>query len=299
MIKTGIMQRLMIFIDETDRYQGVNLSGAIVGKLRSEGISGATVWRGTSGFGSHGTVHTTSILDLAISLPEIIMAIDSEEKIQAVLPKLEEMIGEGLIVVDQVDAIKISKGDKTDGNKTGANKAITSKDADKKQQQTAAMQLQAEAELHKVSEYMDKAPITAKPQQTVAEIISLMINNGRALLPVINDQGNLLGVVQSEDLLAHMLNVHPGGFHFFGLRGNEQKQFSQDIKSQTASQVMRTTPPVVQEETSMFKATQLMLNQKLKALPVVQGEKLVGVLRLPDVLKIALEIDCKVHGDLS
>jgi signal-transduction protein with cAMP-binding, CBS, and nucleotidyltransferase domain len=53
---------------------------------------------------------------------------------------------------------------------------------------------------------------------------------------------------------------------------------------------MRTAPPVVQEETSMFKATQLMLNQKIKALPVVHGQTLVGVLRLPDVLKIALEI---------
>jgi len=294
MSNTDIMQRLMIFIDETDRYQGVNLASALLGKLRSEGIAGASVLRGTAGFGSHGTVHTTTILDLAIALPEIILAIDTEVKIQAVLPKLEEMIGEGLIVVDEVEAIKISKH-KKDGGKSADGKCVDGKTADgkKDQQQTANMQLQAEAELHKVSEYMDKSPITVTPQQTVAEIIPLMINNGRALLPVVSDQGILLGVVQSEDLLAHMLNVHQGGFHFFGLRGNEQKQFSEDIKSQSASQIMHTAPPVVQEETSMLKAAQLMLNQKIKALPVVQGQKLVGILRLPDVLKIALEIECK------
>jgi PII-like signaling protein/predicted transcriptional regulator len=276
----------MIFIDETDRYQGVNLSGALVSKLRAEGISGATVIRGTSGFGSHGTVHTTAILDLAISLPEMIMAIDSQDKIQAVLPKLKEMIEEGLIVVDDVQAIKISKGE-------------TSADKKKQQQtaamqvQTAAMQAQTEAELHKVREYMDSAPITVGPQHTVADMITLMISNGRALLPVISDQGHLLGTVQSEDLLANILNVHQGGFHFFGLRGGAQQQCGHNIKSQTASQVMRTAPPVVQEDTSMLKAGQLMISQKVKALPVVQDQMLVGILRLPDVLKIALDIDCK------
>jgi uncharacterized protein len=288
MAKPEMMQRLMIFIDETDRYQGVNLSSAIVGRLRAEGISGATVLRGTSGFGSHGAVHTTALLDLAISLPEIILAIDTEEKIQAVLPKMEDMIREGLILVEAVQAIKLSKAAKSldkqaGGNKDDGNKGLT---------KTGNQQIQSEAELHKVSEYMDKAPITIKPQQTVADIIPILVKNGRALLPVINDQGNLLGVVLSEDLLANMLNEQQGGFHFFGLRGKEQQKFGDDIKCQTASQVMRTTPPVVQEDTSMLKAAQLMLNQKIKALPVVRDQTLVGVLRLPDVLKIALEIEC-------
>jgi len=289
MDKNEIMQRLMIFVDETDRYQGANLSAAILQKLRSEGISGATVLRGISGFGSHGMVHTTTIVDLAVSLPEIIVAIDTEKKVQAVLPILEEMVQEGLVVVDPVAATKISK--RTKSAETKAQEALQAQ-TQKEQIQSQTLKLQIEAEHHTVSEYIDKAPITIGPQQTVAEIIALMISNGRSLLPVINDQGSLLGVLQSEDLLSHMLNVRQGGFHLFGLRGNEQKQYSQDIKSQTASQIMRVSPPVVQEDTSMYKAAELMLNQKIKALPVVNGQKLVGVLRLPDVLKIALEIDC-------
>ncbi|MBU6455464.1 MAG: DUF190 domain-containing protein [Cyanobacteria bacterium REEB67] len=280
MITSEPMQRIMIFVDETDRYQGTNLTSAILEKLRSEGISGGTVLRGSAGFGSHGMIHTTAILDIAVALPEIIMAVDSESKIQTVLPHVQAMLSDGLIVVDQVEAIKVTcdKGQPK---------------LDKKQQEAAqatTKAMQVEAESHQVSEYMDKNPMKVGPDTPVAEVIAQMIANGRSLLPVVSDQNLLLGVVQSEDILSRLLSVKPGGFHFFGLVNNEQKQFSQDIKSQTASQVMRTAPPVVQEETSMFKATQLMLTQKIKALPVVHGQTLVGVLRLPDVLKIALEI---------
>ncbi|MBS1993845.1 MAG: DUF190 domain-containing protein [Cyanobacteria bacterium SZAS LIN-3] len=279
MTTSETMQRLMIFIDETDKYGGGSLSSALIEKLRIEGISGATVMTGVAGFGSHGMVHTTAILDLASAMPQVIWAIDTVEKVQAVLPKLQEMMQEGLIIVDDVEAVKISRG-KQDGGKST-------------QQITASMQLQADAKTHTVAEYMDKTPITIKPGHTVADIIPLMINHGRAILPVVNDQGNLLGTVHSEDLLRHMLNVRDGGFHFFGMRGKEQKQFTDDIKKQSVSEVMRSSPPVVQEETSMLKAAQLMLNQKIKALPVVHGQTLVGVLRLPDVLKIALDIECE------
>jgi PII-like signaling protein/CBS domain-containing protein len=278
------MQRLMIFIDETDRYQGVNLSTAILEKLRTEGISGATVMRGTAGFGVHGQVHTAALLDLAISLPEMITAIDSEEKVQAVLPKLEEMIREGLIAVDEVQTITISKGAKT----------LEEREPLKKSQATTmAGEMQSEAEEATVSQYMDKEPITVGVQQTVGDVITLMVKNNRSLLPVINEQGLLLGVVQSEDLLATLLNLPRGGFHLFGLGGGDRQAISKDIKCQTASEVMRTSPPVVQEDTSILKASKLMLSQKIKSIPVVKGQKLVGILRLPDVLKIALEIECK------
>lgn len=283
MIKTESMKRLMIFIDETDRYHGVNLAAALLERLRKEGISGATVLRGTAGFGSHGTVHTSAILDLQIALPEIITAIDSEAKVVAVLPILEEMIGEGLIVVDDVQATKISK----DGKESAA------RDLQKKTaQQVTTTKMQIEADHHTVAEYMDKSPITLTPQHTVDQIIALMISNGQALLPVIGDQGNLLGIVRSEDLLENLLNFHPEGFHLFGMRGHEHNKYSEDIKGQSAAQVMRPATILVQEGTSMLNATKLMLSQQIKALPVVQGQKLVGVLRLPDVLKIALKIDC-------
>lgn len=103
------MKRLMIFVDETDKWQGRSLSAALVDRLKKEGIAGATVLRGASGFGAHRTVHTTSIMDLASSLPEIILVLDTPEKIDSIVPAVSEMVSEGLLVIDDVQAIKLSK----------------------------------------------------------------------------------------------------------------------------------------------------------------------------------------------
>src|SRR5277367_1586527 len=100
-MQTGTVKRVMIFIDETDKWQGTNLAGALIERLRKEGCAGATVLRGSVGFGVHGQVHTTAIVDLAVSLPIVIIAVDEVATIDRVLPTLEEMVSEGLILVDE------------------------------------------------------------------------------------------------------------------------------------------------------------------------------------------------------
>lgn len=106
---TATMKRLMIFVDETDKYNKKSLSASLIERLKNEGCAGATVLRGTSGFGEHKKVHTTSILDLAIALPEIILLIDTSEKIDSILPIVEEMVQEGLLVIDEVEVTRLSK----------------------------------------------------------------------------------------------------------------------------------------------------------------------------------------------
>ncbi|MBI2811164.1 MAG: DUF190 domain-containing protein [Candidatus Melainabacteria bacterium] len=103
------MKRVMIFVDETDKFQRGNLSTALLEKLKKEGCSGATVLKGSAGFCSHKQIHTNSIVDLAVSLPDIILFIETPEKVAQLLPILEEMIEEGLIAIDDVETIKISK----------------------------------------------------------------------------------------------------------------------------------------------------------------------------------------------
>jgi PII-like signaling protein len=104
-----LMKRLMIFIDESDRWHGKSLSGALIDRLNKAGCSGATVVRGSSGFGFHHKVHTTSIMDLSTSLPEIIILIDTQEKIDEIMPILQEMVSTGLLVFDDVQVLKMSK----------------------------------------------------------------------------------------------------------------------------------------------------------------------------------------------
>src|SRR5438552_10739688 len=109
MINTAKLKRLMIFVAETDRFKDSQLASAVVERCKREGCHGATVIQGITGFGAHGQIHSTALLDLAINLPIVIMIIDDPELIDRVIPILEEMIFEGLIVVDEVDAIKITR----------------------------------------------------------------------------------------------------------------------------------------------------------------------------------------------
>jgi hypothetical protein len=94
---------LRIFIGESDTHDGRPLYQAIVETLRRDGLAGATVLRGIEGFGKSSTLHTAHILRLSEDLPIIIECVDTADKIEAVLPALDHMIGDGLITIERVD----------------------------------------------------------------------------------------------------------------------------------------------------------------------------------------------------
>jgi len=94
---------LRIFIGESDRHDGRPLYRAIVDVLRAEGLAGATVLRGIEGFGKASKLHTAHILRLSDDLPIIIECVDSSEKIEAILPKLDSMIEGGLVTMEKID----------------------------------------------------------------------------------------------------------------------------------------------------------------------------------------------------
>jgi uncharacterized protein len=96
---------LRIFIGESDRWHGKPLYEAIVERVREEGLAGATVIRGMEGFGAHSVLHTTRILRLSEDLPIVIEIVDSAEKIDAILPALDEMVAEGMVTVEKVHVI--------------------------------------------------------------------------------------------------------------------------------------------------------------------------------------------------
>jgi hypothetical protein len=97
---------LRIFIGESDRLGSVPLYEAIVLKARSLNLAGATVLRGIMGFGAESRIHTAKILRLSEDLPIIIEIVDTEEKINAIIPFLDETVKEGLITLEQVKVIK-------------------------------------------------------------------------------------------------------------------------------------------------------------------------------------------------
>ncbi|MBI5684676.1 MAG: DUF190 domain-containing protein [Verrucomicrobia bacterium] len=96
---------LRIFIGELDKWHHQPLYEAVVLKARERGLAGATVLRGPMGFGAHSRLHTAKILRLSEDLPVIIEIVDKEEKIQAFLPELDAMVGDGLVTMEKVRVI--------------------------------------------------------------------------------------------------------------------------------------------------------------------------------------------------
>lgn len=98
---------LRIFIGESDLCEGRPLYEAIVSKARELHLAGATVFRGSLGFGANSRIHTAKIFRLSEDLPIVIEIVDVEEKIDAFLPELEKMVQDGLLVtLEKVKVIK-------------------------------------------------------------------------------------------------------------------------------------------------------------------------------------------------
>ncbi|HRZ81776.1 MAG TPA: DUF190 domain-containing protein [Candidatus Hydrogenedentes bacterium] len=96
---------LRVFIGESDKKDGVPLYEVIVREARVRGLAGATATRGFLGFGANSRIHTAKVLRLSEDLPVVVEIVDAEEKIQAFLPELDALVGEGLVTMEKVRVI--------------------------------------------------------------------------------------------------------------------------------------------------------------------------------------------------
>lgn len=104
------MCRLMIFVDENDQWGHKPLVHEIVRRAKDAGLAGASAFRGIEGFGAQQRIHTSRILSLSLDLPIAVVIIDAEESIRAFLPQLDEIVDEGLVTLDAVEAIPYASG---------------------------------------------------------------------------------------------------------------------------------------------------------------------------------------------
>ena len=93
---------LRIYLGELDKFGHQPAYEAIVLKAREMGLAGATVLRGPMGFGAHSRMHTAKILRLSEDLPVLIEIVDKEDKINAFLPELDKLLGDGLVTLEKV-----------------------------------------------------------------------------------------------------------------------------------------------------------------------------------------------------
>jgi PII-like signaling protein len=97
---------MRIFIGEGDKVDGLPLHEALLELLKKEGFHGATVLRGVAGFGAHSVYHTEKILRLSRDLPIIVEVVDTQENVDRVMPRLDEMISGGMITFEKVKVMR-------------------------------------------------------------------------------------------------------------------------------------------------------------------------------------------------
>jgi PII-like signaling protein len=105
--QSGKAKMMRIYLGEADRWNEEPLYDAIVKRLRMMEIAGATVYRGILGYGAKGHTHQQNFLHTSRDLPIMIAVVDSEEKLSAAAQAVEEMLQDGLIIVSEVDIVRL------------------------------------------------------------------------------------------------------------------------------------------------------------------------------------------------
>lgn len=251
-------QRLTIYIGESDKWRGKALYAALLETLRAQGMAGATVTRGLAGFGAHSIIRTANILTLSMDLPLMIQVVDTPEKIAAVLKVIAPMVGEGLITLDDVQVVKYT------------HRYLNPLPADKR-----------------VSDVMTRKVITLTDTMSVAEAWERMLKHLLKALPVLNADGEVVGVLTDEDLLdragleqrlsiAERLDEQSLQTELNSLRSSPLK----------AADVMTSPAITAQGDEPLGAAAARMAEHGIKRLPVLDEKgKLIGVLSRVDVLR--------------
>jgi len=108
-ILDGEQSLMRIFIGESDRHQNKPLYKVLLELFRAKGFAGATVLRGVAGFGANSVLHTDRLLCLSQDLPLVIEVVDSEEKIESIIPELDKMLQGGMVTLEKARVIYYKK----------------------------------------------------------------------------------------------------------------------------------------------------------------------------------------------
>ncbi len=251
-------QRLRIYIGESDRWRGKPLDSELLETLRGQGLAGATVFRGMAGFGAHSRIHTTAIEVLSVDLPVVIEAIDTEERIAAVLNIIYPMVREGLITLEDVQIVKYT------------HRYLNPLPADKP-----------------VSEVMTRDVVAIAAEKTVFQAWKQMLESRVKALPVVDRSGRVIGILTDEDLLERA-GIQQRLSVAIRMEKAEVEQELQALERSTlkVEDVMTHPAVTVVESDTLGIATAQMAKAGLKRLPVVdQDGKLAGMLSRLDILR--------------
>jgi len=253
---TGRAKQLTIFIGETDSYQHQALHMAIVQMLRREGCSGATAIRGVAGFGASSLIHTAAILRLSMDLPVVITVVDRPERIERILGPLREMAPRALITVREVEVVQ------------------------------SGVPFKEGLPDVRILEVMRSEVATVHPDDPVTQVVELLLDKDFTAVPVVDDQGKVVGMVSDSDLLTRGgMNVTISLKKATDLDYVRELHQSLGSPNHKVSEVMTRDVVTITPDVILGRAARLMVEKHVKRLPVVDSDgKLVGILGRLDVL---------------
>ncbi|MDG9709455.1 DUF190 domain-containing protein [Streptomyces sp. DH10] len=102
----GPALRVAIFIGENGTFHHQPLYTEIVPRAHQAGLARDSVFRGIEGYGASSLIHSTRLLSLSEDLPVAVVIVDSEERVRSLLPQLDELVTEGLVIPDDCEVIR-------------------------------------------------------------------------------------------------------------------------------------------------------------------------------------------------
>ncbi len=254
----GQSRRVTIYVDENDMWGNKPLYMAILETLKKHDCAGATVTRALAGFGSQKNIHATS-LDYAQStdLPVIIEWIDSPVRVKRVLPKLQDMVTDGLIIVDKVKVAFYSQ-----------------------------RQLGTLPSTTPVNEIMRRDIQAVRENSPLLEVSELLLDNVYRALLVVDEDKRVAGIVTEGNLLdkVQLLADSTG-------RSLTRAEMAAELQSlrridQTVAKAMTSNPVTISKRATIIDAVNRMIERDVKRLPVVNSRnRLIGIISRVDVLR--------------
>lgn len=254
----GQALRVTVYFGESDTHQGRPLYLALLEMLKREGASGATIVRGVAGFGAHSRIHTAGLITLSTDLPMELVWVDDPQRVARLLPRIQAMVDAGLITTERVDVVQYAPG-----------------------RQAAPLDAP-------IADIMREEVVTVSPDTPVAEIMALLLHRELRSVPVVDDQGRVVGIITDGDLLRRA-----GLLVRLGLQEELSGQAVQEQLARLQESGLRArdimTQPVITVRTddSVRNAALLMADKELKRLPVVDPQgRLAGWISRIDLFRV-------------
>jgi CBS domain-containing protein len=267
LLRQGKAEVLTIYLGEADQWHGESVAIALVELLRAQGCAGATVTRAVAGYGAGHRLHHDQAWHLTSDAPMIVQAVDQPERLRRLLPQIQEMVSGGLITLHETTVLKYTHA----------------------RRQGLPVKLP-------VRQLMETMLTTVAPETPVAVVIDLLLAASFQVVPVVDTQGRLLGVIGTRDLInAGLLPVRRGIIRAARTLGEQVADVVETSlehskqQTQHAEDIMNRQIRSIAPTQTVREAAQVLLETGLRSLPVLEVDgRLVGMITRMDLLQVVI-----------